>query len=252
MAMEELILARANLLHGISNAIVVDIKRKYKLEIADERIAVSPLGLEDWADQASATVNRNAAESVALLFVGRLESRKGIDVLLKIAPALLKRFPNAVLDIVGDDTIPRPDGTTYKGEFLNSGVPQDILSRIVFHGRVEEDALRAFYRNCDVFVATKESVMRFPIMSDLSRLAQFAIIGCLSATAGAASNYTIGPPIGLAGADFSEGLGINASGQVTGYSSITGVKHAFRYTAAGTSDLGTLGGSASVDRKSVV
>jgi glycosyltransferase involved in cell wall biosynthesis len=109
--------------------------------------------LEDWADQASATVNRNAAESVALLFVGRLESRKGIDVLLKVAPALLKRFPNAVLDIVGDDTIPRPDGTTYKGEFLNSDVPDDILSRIVFHGRVEEDTLRAFYRNCDVFVA---------------------------------------------------------------------------------------------------
>lgn len=153
MAMEEFILARANLLHGISNAIVNDIKRKYKLEISDERIAVSHLGLEDWADQASATVNRNAAESVALLFVGRLESRKGIDVLLKVAPALLKRFPNAVLDIVGDDTIPRPDGTTYKGEFLNSDVPDDILSRIVFHGRVEEDTLRAFYRNCDVFVA---------------------------------------------------------------------------------------------------
>jgi glycogen synthase len=153
MAMEEIILARASLLHGISSAIVIDIKRKYNLEISDKRIAVSPLGLEDWADQASAMVNRNAAESVALLFVGRLESRKGIDVLLKVAPALLKRFPNAVLDIVGDDTIPRPDGTTYKGEFLNSDVPEDILSRIVFHGRVEEDELRTFYRNCDVFVA---------------------------------------------------------------------------------------------------
>jgi glycosyltransferase involved in cell wall biosynthesis len=153
MAMEEFIIARANLLHGISKAIVNDIKRKYKLEISDERIAVSPLGLEDWADQASATVHRDAAESVRLLFVGRLESRKGIDVLLKVAPALLMRFPNVVLDIVGDDTIPRPDGTTYKAEFLNSGVPEDIRSRIIFHGRVEEDALRAFYRNCDLFVA---------------------------------------------------------------------------------------------------
>jgi probable HAF family extracellular repeat protein len=88
--------------------------------------------------------------------------------------------------------------------------------------------------------------MPFPGISDLSRLAQFAIFGCLSATAGAVSNYTIGPPIGLAGADFSEGLGINSGGQVTGYSSIAGVKHAFLYTAAKTSDLGSLGGSTSV------
>jgi glycogen(starch) synthase len=153
VAMEEFILARAPLLHGISNAIVNDIKRKYKLEIADQRIAVSPLGLEDWAQQPSATLNLNAAERVRILYVGRLESRKGIDVLLKVTPALLKRFPNATLDIVGDDTIPRPDGMTYKDEFLKSGVPQDIQTRIVFHGRVEEDALRAFYRNCDLFVA---------------------------------------------------------------------------------------------------
>ncbi len=88
--------------------------------------------------------------------------------------------------------------------------------------------------------------MRLSTVSYLSRLAQLAMLGCLSAAAVATSSYTIGPVIGLSGADSSEGLGVNASGQVAGYSSIAGIKRAFLYTAAGTSDLGTLGGSASV------
>jgi probable HAF family extracellular repeat protein len=88
--------------------------------------------------------------------------------------------------------------------------------------------------------------MRLLTISHPSRLVQFVICGCVSAAAGAASNYTIGPAIGLAGADTSEGLGINVSGQVAGYSSIAGANHAFLYSSGATSDLGTLGGSSGV------
>jgi glycosyltransferase involved in cell wall biosynthesis len=88
-----------------------------------------------------------------LLFVGRLESRKGIDLLLKVAPRILSKFPDLVLDIVGDDTIPRADGITYKEEFLALDLPRGVRNRITFHGRVDEEELRQFYRNCDIFVA---------------------------------------------------------------------------------------------------
>jgi glycogen(starch) synthase len=153
IAMEEFIIARATLLHGISSAIVNDIQRAYELTIPAERVAVSPLGLEDWAVQAAATRVQKPEGCVRLLFVGRLESRKGIDILLEVAPSILKQFPDAVLDIVGDDTIPRSDGMTYKDEFLKSKVPDEILSRIIFHGRAEEKELRGFYKYCDIFVA---------------------------------------------------------------------------------------------------
>ena len=87
------------------------------------------------------------------LFVGRLESRKGIDVLLAAAPEVLRRFPGARLDIVGDDRIERAEGGTYRAAFVARDDVSDIRDRIVFHGRVEEAALRAHYRDCDVLVA---------------------------------------------------------------------------------------------------
>lgn len=152
IAMEELILERAPMLHANSQAIVADIRRSYPIALEEQRLFHSPHGMEDWIKGMPASDMPEDGKT-RLLFVGRLESRKGIDTLLAVAPELLKKHPMAVLDIVGDDTVLRPDGTTYKEEFLEQSLPSDILERIVFHGRVEEDELLAFYRDCDVFLA---------------------------------------------------------------------------------------------------
>jgi glycosyltransferase involved in cell wall biosynthesis/GT2 family glycosyltransferase len=151
IAMEELILNNAKMMHANSAAIVRDIREKYGLALPDERLFHSPHGMADWSEGMGEPAG--APGETRLLFVGRLESRKGIDTLLQAVPTILAKHPDAVLDIVGDDTIPRPDGTTYKGEFLKSGLPQAMFDRIRFHGRVEEDELRRFYRDCDIFVA---------------------------------------------------------------------------------------------------
>lgn len=152
VAMEEYILERAPLLHSISRAIARDIRKQYAAPIPDTKIHYAPLCLEDWSVGMSPP-SSNHPQKLRLLFVGRLESRKGIDVLLDAIPAVLELFPDAILDIVGDDTIPKADGTTYKGAFLKRDLPASILSRIVFHGRAEEQELREFYRDCDIFIA---------------------------------------------------------------------------------------------------
>jgi glycosyltransferase involved in cell wall biosynthesis len=150
IAMEEYILGNSGMMHAISHAIALDIQKSYAADIDDEKILYSHLCMDDWSEGVPIPP---PSESLRILFVGRLESRKGIDVLLKAAPEVLERFPAAVLDIVGDDTIPRPDGTTYKAEFLGLDLPRDIKDRIIFHGRVEEDELVNFYAGCDILVA---------------------------------------------------------------------------------------------------
>jgi glycogen(starch) synthase len=144
LALERWILARAPLLHANSRAIVADIARRYALALPAERLVFAPHGLSDWAQGARASGD---VGGLRFLFVGRLESRKGIDTLLAAAPAVLRRFPAARLDIVGDDSI---DGGKYKVAFLAKG---DLTDRVTFHGRVEEEVLRAHYSDCDVLVA---------------------------------------------------------------------------------------------------
>jgi glycosyltransferase involved in cell wall biosynthesis/GT2 family glycosyltransferase len=151
LEMEKLILERAPMMHANSRAIVQDIRRKYALPLPEERLFYSPHGMEDWS--LGEAVPPAQSGETRLLFVGRLEARKGIDVLLEAIPGVLEKYPEAVLDIVGDDTIARPDGKTYKGEFLKRRLAPHLASRVHFHGRVEEDALRRFYQQCDVFVA---------------------------------------------------------------------------------------------------
>lgn len=151
LAMEDLILEHAPLMHANSQAIVDDIRRSYAADLPEDRLFYSPHGMDDWAEEVEPVCS--SGKQVKLLFVGRLESRKGIDTLLAAVPDTLAAHPDVVLDIVGDDTVPRPDGTTYKDEFLSRSLPTSVRKRIRFHGRVEEDELRQFYANCDIFIA---------------------------------------------------------------------------------------------------
>jgi glycosyltransferase involved in cell wall biosynthesis/GT2 family glycosyltransferase len=145
LALERWVLARAPVLHANSRAIVADISRRYGLDLRQERIAYAPHGVSDWAGDAAPP-----GDGLRFLFVGRLESRKGVDTLLEAAPEVLRRFPEARLDIVGDDRI---DDSKYKRGFLAREDIADVKDRVTFHGKVEEAALRAHYRGCDVLLA---------------------------------------------------------------------------------------------------
>ncbi len=152
-ALEAEVLGRADRLHAISSAIVDEIRREYGLDVGG-RSRVIPLGLEDYA-LAPRKPPPTAAPGVRLrvLFVGRLEPRKGIDVLLEAAALTLTRRPDVQLDIVGDDSIVLDGGFTARQSFGRLGIDAQVKRRIVFHGPAPDEALRGFYAGCDIFVA---------------------------------------------------------------------------------------------------
>jgi glycosyltransferase involved in cell wall biosynthesis len=88
-----------------------------------------------------------------LLFVGRLETRKGIDVVFEAARRVLPRHPSATLDIVGNDTIPGPTGMTYRASFETDDANALIRHQVRFHGAVGEPELRGFLASSDVLLA---------------------------------------------------------------------------------------------------
>lgn len=153
LALEKEVLARADALHSISHAIGRDIAESYRIDIAGKTTVV-PLGLEDFSELKHVDPPALPPDvNVRILFVGRLELRKGIDVLLQAAPLIVERFPNCQFDIVGNDTLLGPQGRTFREEFEARPLAGAIRKRVVFHGEVSEERLRGFYKTCDVFVA---------------------------------------------------------------------------------------------------
>ncbi len=152
LRLETELLQQAPALHALSEAIENELERAYSVRLKD-RSTVIPLGLDDFAALPAEPPKSAAGIDMRVLFVGRLEERKGIDVLLQIAPELLARYPNVQLEIVGNDQIAGADGRTYRAAFEARAVPDGVRRRVVFHGEVSEARLRGFYRVCDIFVA---------------------------------------------------------------------------------------------------
>jgi hypothetical protein len=87
-----------------------------------------------------------------LLFVGRLEKRKGAQTLLAALPAILKEFPDWECHFVGDDKMTYEGGPSIKSRFLRRHRGASWLRRIHFHGYCSQEQLHQQYRECQIFV----------------------------------------------------------------------------------------------------
>jgi glycosyltransferase involved in cell wall biosynthesis len=80
---------------------------------------------------------------VNILFVGRLEERKGFDVLVKAIPKIINKSTAADIHICGE------------GELLKAAQEKlaSFSKRVFFHGYQSRTSLDKFYLECDIFVA---------------------------------------------------------------------------------------------------
>jgi len=80
-----------------------------------------------------------------ILFVGRLDDRKGVLELILAMPDILRHAPKAVLWIVGDG----PRRVDAEKEVQRLGIEKSVR----FTGRVNEEEKLRYFRSCDVFCA---------------------------------------------------------------------------------------------------
>ncbi len=88
-----------------------------------------------------------------ILFVGRIESRKGLQFLVDALPRIKRDFPEAMLTVAGGG---------YKGMKLN--IPSDIKDSIRFLGFVAPTDLPAIFSRASVFVSPAISGESFGIV----------------------------------------------------------------------------------------
>lgn len=89
-----------------------------------------------------------------VLFVNRLEPRKGFSVALRAFGLLLESVPDALLVVAGDG---RERGAVAE-------LPDGVRSRVIQLGHVGHDALPSFHAACDVFVAPASGGESFGIV----------------------------------------------------------------------------------------
>lgn len=129
-----------------------------RLRKLDARIAVSPAAVRTVArhfggdytvipngvdiERFSTRAPSRAGGDFNILFVGRLEPRKGAKYLLRAMPRILSEVPRARLVVVGSGPM---------SGYYRSHLPDGVQDRVVFAGRVSGEELARHYAEADVF-----------------------------------------------------------------------------------------------------
>ncbi len=148
VAGERRLLARAPHVLANSAAAARDIAAALDLPELPRRAMVIPHGLPDLA---SGVRPAERPDGVEILFVGRLEPRKGVDVLLAAIPQVLAAVPNARLTLVGEDVSP-PGAQSWSDGFMARHAQAPWRRRVRFEGALSRADLLARYAACDVVV----------------------------------------------------------------------------------------------------
>lgn len=134
-------------LHAISAGILDRSIRDYNADPA--RSFIAPLGLRDRSQEFPR--RRPEGGRLRVLYVGRLETRKGADVFLEAAARLGREFPDVEFVLAGKE-IPTDQGDMHRQRFeAQFAHDPDLRSRVIFTGMVTDEQLYQHYADCDIF-----------------------------------------------------------------------------------------------------
>ena len=155
--LEEQLIARASFLAPNSQATVKALQEVYRAQLTPDRYQVIPHGIEPVPDeQVRPFPLAQPPTTLTVLYVGRLEKRKGIAELLAAMPQVLSRLPTVRFVLAGADNS-RSDGflgqqgMDYPTFFAQRH--EKFAANVEFLGAVSEERLQQLYQSCHLFVA---------------------------------------------------------------------------------------------------
>jgi glycogen synthase len=152
--LEREMLARATIIHGISDAVVETYRHLYPGAVVGSRLRIAHIGRGDDVGRRDPAISSgvigSGASHAVVLFVGRLEPRKGIDVFLDACATLLAERPTLRIRVAGADDRPGPDGRSYRDAWA-ARAGSDAAA-IEFLGETDDDVLAELMDEATVVV----------------------------------------------------------------------------------------------------
>ncbi len=148
IAAETAALHQAPFVLANSAQVLADIDIESGVDLHRSGVWTIPHGLRD---RTGAAALRNHGR-VQILFVGRLEPRKGVGVLLDALGPVLAKHPNVDVRLIGE-IVADTAGATLPQAFAHRHGAAPWSKRISFEGAVSAAKLEQAYADCDVFVA---------------------------------------------------------------------------------------------------
>jgi phosphatidyl-myo-inositol dimannoside synthase len=189
---------------GAANVIANSLYTKTLLEemgVRSDRIHVIRPGVDATAFQFDKALRRsirqqyNLNEAPILLTIGRLQRRKGQDMVIRALPLVRNNYPDIRYLIVGNGE---------ELEFLRQIAKEEgVQDSVIFTGQISDEERRAFYAACDIFVMPNRQVG-----------ADIEGFGIVFLEAGAAGKPVIGGRSGGTGEAIQEGItGVRVDGE---------------------------------------
>lgn len=121
----------------------------HELGVAAEGIRVIPLGIPTFPEFSRVP---DVARPPTVVYLGRLEKRKGTLDLLVAIGRVLERFPEARFVLIGSDR-PHCPGNRTHAQYLEDEFPAAVRSQVRLMGRLPQAEVDRWLQTADVFVA---------------------------------------------------------------------------------------------------
>lgn len=132
---------RVSVLNNFSKKIALELYR-----IDERKIKVLPNLVEPKNKDTIAEDKKNK-----ILYVGRIEKRKGVHIFAKAIPIIAEKIPELIFEFIGPDTREGPNRTSMT-EYCKSLIPKNFHKNIIFYGLLSNEEVNRKMREASILV----------------------------------------------------------------------------------------------------
>lgn len=148
--LERIAMLQADVLTSPSNDLAQFVAGDLGLPVERIQIVRNPIDTSVFTPEGELALSKS--DKLRIVFIGRLEGRKGITYLVDAIPLVVAQYPNVEFVIIGDDTTTGEGMTSVLASLKKSLEASNCTKHVKFIDRISLDELPNYYRSADISV----------------------------------------------------------------------------------------------------